>query len=403
MFKTFLKQLAIITLELAIISGLLFYVAQKKEINSISQLVPAIQNVVENIRQGEIEKQKPVFPQLENPSIKKFNWEHKGKKYSFEKTLYQSAYEYYKNQPKEYSYSESLPANWKSEYYSMFLKIDPADKIIEDIASEIRNLGEKNNLNDDEIVELAVSFIQSIPYDDAKSREIFAQNENALMRFPYETLYDQLGVCSDKSLLAYLLLNQMGYGTALFTFEQEKHMAAAVECPQDYSSYKSGYCYVETTSVGNKIGIIPNFDAQSGKAVDMQQLSDYDQNQDQLSKIQKLGQVEIFLPVQGKQYSGIIQTAKIISRILQLLKEMEDLSEKIILQKEEIKKQAENLDDLAKDLKKYANDQNIEKYNIAAEKYNDLLSDYKKDVKEYNNNVAIYNKKIKEYNILIKQ
>lgn len=403
MFKTFLKQLAIVILELAIISGLLFYVAQKKEINSISQLVPAIQDAVESIKQGEAEKQEPVFPQLENPSIKKFNWEYKGKKYSFEKTLYQSVYEYYKNQPKKYAYSESLPANWRSEYYLMFLKTDPTDKTIEEIASEIKKLGENNNLNDDEIVELAVSFIQSISYDDAKSREIFAQNENALMRFPYETLYDQLGVCSDKSLLAYLLLNQMGYGTALFTFEQEKHMAAAIACPQEYSSYKSGYCYVETTSMGNKIGIIPNFDAQSGKAVDMKQLSDYDQNQDQLSKIQKLGQVEIFLAVQGKQYSGIIQTAKIINRILQLLNEMEELSEKIILQKEDINKQVEKLEDLAKDLEKYADDKNVEKYNSTAEKYNNLLSEYKKDVKEYNNNVAIYNKKIKEYNILIKQ
>ena len=47
--------------------------------------IKTLEDAVESINQGEVEKQEPVFPQLENPSIKKFNWEYKGKKYSFEK------------------------------------------------------------------------------------------------------------------------------------------------------------------------------------------------------------------------------------------------------------------------------------------------------------------------------
>ncbi|HOX10613.1 MAG TPA: hypothetical protein P5323_03470 [Candidatus Moranbacteria bacterium] len=398
MLKTWLKKISIIVLELAVVAGLLWFIAQKKGINNLAQIAPGIEQTVQNAKQKFIP-----FPELSQSVVKKFQWEYKGKKYSLEKTLHQSVYDYYKSKPKEYSYSAELPANWEEEYYAMFLKSDPADPTIAELVNQIKELGKKNNLSDDQIVELAIGFVQTIPYDDAKAANILQETGNEEMLYPYEVLWDQSGVCSDKSLLAYALLREMGYGVALFEFEQEKHMAAAVECPQNYSNYDSGYCFVETTSTGNKIGIIPDFDMGSGKAAEVKQLTDYDSVSTQTTRIKELGQVKIILPKEGKEYAGIIQTQKIANQIVQLKKDMQALSYKIGSLKNVIDGEVEDLEDMQDDLKKYKKEGNIEKYNTVVEKYNNLLEEYKKDLEKYNSSVTLYNADVKKYNTLIKQ
>jgi hypothetical protein len=398
MLKTFLKKLAIIAIELAVIFGGLYYLAQRKGIHTLSQVMPALENTIQDVQ-----KQVAPFPQLSDPIVKTFNWEYKGTKYSLNETLYQSVYEYYKAQPKEYSYAETLPANWKDQYYGMFLKSDPADKTIADLAQQIQSLGKKHNLSGDQIVDLTLAFVQSIQYDDAKAKDILAKQGNVTMRYPYEVLWQQLGVCSDKSLLAYSLLRQMGYGAALFTFEQENHMAVAVQCPQSYSSYDSGYCYAETTSTGNKIGIIPDFDTQSNKTVDAKQLTNYNPEQSQQMNLQKLGQVTIILPTDGLQYSEIIQTEKIASQIDQLKKNIETLLPQLTAQKNAINQEKDELASIEKDMENYKKDKNFDKYNNYVERYNSLLGDYKKDVEKYNSSVMLYNGYVRKYNELIKQ
>lgn len=398
MLKTWLKKISFIVLELAVVAGLLWFIAQKKGINNLAQIAPGIEQTVQNAKQKFIP-----FPELSQSVVKKFQWEYKGKKYSLEKTLYQSVYDYYKSKPKEYSYLDELPANWEEEYYAMFLKSDPADLTMAELANQIKELGKKNSLSDDEIVELAIGFVQTIPYDDAKAANILQETGNEEMLYPYEVLWDQTGVCSDKSLLAYALLREMGYGVALFEFEQEKHMAAAVECPQNYSNYDSGYCFVETTSTGNKIGIIPDFDMGSGKAAEVKQLTDYDSVSTQATRIKELGQVKIILPKEGNEYAGIIQTQKIANQILQLKKNMQALSSKIGSLKNVIDGEVEDLEGMQDDLKKYKKEGNIEKYNAVVEKYNNLLEEYKKDLEKYNSSVTLYNADVKKYNTLIKQ
>ncbi|HPN54379.1 MAG TPA: hypothetical protein PLB52_00440 [Candidatus Moranbacteria bacterium] len=398
MLKNFLKKSIIVFVELAIVAGLLWYISEKKGIHNFAQIAPGIEQTVQNAKQKLIP-----FPELSQPVIKKFEWEYKGKKYSLEKTLYKSVYEYYKSKPKEYSYLGELPTNWEEEYYAMFLKSDPTDATMAELANQIEELGKKNNLNDDQIVELAISFVQTIPYDDAKAANILQEIGKEELLYPYEVLWEQKGVCSDKSLLAYALLDKMGYGVALFEFEQEKHMAAAVECPQNYSNYDSGYCFVETTNTGNKIGIIPDFDLGSGKVAEVKQIADYDSISTQTIKIKELEQVKIILPKEGKEYLGIIQTQKIADQILQLKKDMQTLSSKTSSFKSVINEEVEDLENMKDDLKKYKKDGNIEKYNAVVEKYNNFLEEYKRDLEKYNNNVALYNENVKKYNALIKE
>jgi len=404
MFKSFLKKFFIIALELAVISVLLWFIIQKKEINSVSDIVPAVRQTIQDFKQGgvqQIAQPKEEIPlALSGPVEKTFSWEYAGKKYSLNQTLYTSVYDYYKSQNKEYVYTGTLPDNWEKDYYAMFLKTNDADKSISEVVSGIQNLGKKNNLTDDQIVDLTLAFVQSIPYDDAKAKNILAQAGNETMLFPYETLYEQKGVCSDKSFLAYALLRQMGYGTALFIYKQENHMAVAVQCPKNYSTYGSGYCYGETTSVGNKIGIIPIIDTESNKTVN---LSNYNFDQSQQMNLKELGQVTINLPSEGSEYSGIIQTEKLLDQISQLEKGMESLFPELKSQQIDVNKEVESLNEIKNSLDEYKKDGNIDEYNSSVEKYNNLLATYKKDVKKYNNNVNLYNQDVKKYNTLIEQ
>lgn len=389
-------------MELAIIAGLLSYVYQKKNFQSPSQIVPALEDFVSNVGTQIAEPEKKL-PELQQPVLRTFNWEYKGVKYTLTETLYQSLYDYYKSQPKAFSYVGELKPNWENEYYGMFLNRAQNDESIANLARDLQDLGKKHKLSDDQIVDLTLAFVQTIVYDDAKAKNILAQTGSETMLYPYETLFQQAGVCSDKSLLATVLLREMGYGTAIFAYEQDNHMAIGIECPKDSSTYGSGYCFAETTSVGNKIGIIPTFDATSNKTVGTSELSVIDSNQAQQAKLQQLGQMTIYQQTLGRQYFEVIETKKIIAEIDSLKKSIEILLPQLQEQQKAINKKEKALAEMKSALEEYQNGQSIEKYNKLVSEYNDFLDDYKKDVKKYNEKVALYNKTIQRYNTLIKQ
>lgn len=394
--KNFLKKFLIVFLELVIISGILWFIAEKRGIHNFGQLVPALETRIQQaIPQN--------FPELSQPVVKNFSWNYKGSKYQLSLTLHQSAYKFYQNQPKTYSYGGQLPNNWEDDYYGMFLKVNEKDQTISELADKLKALGSKHSLTSDQTVELALAFVQAIDYDDAKAGNILAKTGNESMLYPYETLFEQRGVCSDKSLLAISILKKLGYGTAIFTYEKENHMAIGVACPKSYSTYGSGYCYGETTSTGNKIGIIPQFDTQSKKTVDITELATFDAEQSQQTSLQELGKVTMYQITKGKEYDGIIETKKIESEISQLKVQMKTSLEQVNSQKATVANEISELESQKNTLENLKDDQNFEKYNAKAEKYNALLEKYKKDAKTYNENVTLYNRAVARYNSLIKQ
>ncbi|NTW27606.1 MAG: hypothetical protein HGA36_04735, partial [Candidatus Moranbacteria bacterium] len=232
---------------------------------------------------------------------------------------------------------------------------------------------------------------------------ILAQTGTETMLYPYETLFEQAGVCSDKSLLATALLRQLGYGTAIFAYEQDNHMAIGIACPKAASTYGSGYCYGETTSVGNKIGIVPTFDTTSNKAVGAEDLSVLDSSKTQQANLQPLGQVTIYQKTVGREYVGIIETNKIIAEISSLKKNIATLLPQLQQQKKNVASEEKKLAGMKKTLESYQNGESVEKYNALVSEYNDFLEKYKKDVKKYNEMAGLYNKAVQRYNVLIKQ
>lgn len=159
----------------------------------------------------------------------------------------------YLQAPHQYSYQGSkLPANWREEYYQMFVSHPKDQSVVGELLGHLKAL--KPGLSQDELVESATAFVQgSVTYDWNTYHNI----DNSQIRYPYETLVDGTGVCADKTILLARLLNELGYGLAIFTFERANHMALGIKVPQGYDNFRSGYAFIESTNYA-PIGRIPN-------------------------------------------------------------------------------------------------------------------------------------------------
>jgi len=96
--------------------------------------------------------------------------------------------------------------------------------------------------SDDDAARAAISLVQQIPYDYAR-----LSVRSSDLRHPYQVLYDNTGVCSEKSVLLAALLKELGYGVALLSFDSQNHMAVGITCPAQYSYRATGYAFIEST------------------------------------------------------------------------------------------------------------------------------------------------------------
>ena len=107
---------------------------------------------------------------------------------------------------------------------------------------------------------IAVSMVQMIPYEVSQNLELIFGNKIPHQRYPYEVLYEQKGICGEKSELLALLLKELGYETIIFFHQKENHESVGIKCPIEFSMSNSGYCYIETTGssiiTNNKINFI---------------------------------------------------------------------------------------------------------------------------------------------------
>ncbi|RJQ21161.1 hypothetical protein C4580_02865 [Candidatus Woesearchaeota archaeon] len=194
--------------------------------------------------------QAPPLPQKTGLDSKAFTWKFKKETYSVTLPLYTSINQHYQNQPRVITYRGALPSNWQEQIYVTVLSLNETEGFNELITYLNKTKQEKKFSNDD-FADFVITFVQTLPYDYAG-----LENPNRQVRYPYQTLFDQTGVCSDKTLLAAKILARFGYGVALFLFDDENHMSLGLQCPKIDSSYLSGYCYVETTAA-EATGVAP--------------------------------------------------------------------------------------------------------------------------------------------------
>lgn len=95
---------------------------------------------------------------------------------------------------------------------------------------------------------IAISLVQNIPFGNSTKVSQFGSVTTEYQRYPYEVLYDDEGICSEKSELLIFLLRELGYGTASLYYSVENHEAVGIKCPSGRAnSNTGGYCFVETT------------------------------------------------------------------------------------------------------------------------------------------------------------
>jgi len=159
----------------------------------------------------------------------------KGETGSISMVVYKSLKDYLAKLPRTFVCNDTCPS--REELEMKYIN----EKEQKEYLSELLSLIKTKTNDSDERVRIAVALVQNIPYD-------YAEAEGAIKdRFPYEVLYDNAGVCGEKSRLLAYILREFGYGTVLFHYESQKHMAVGIKCPVQYSYKSSGYCFIETT------------------------------------------------------------------------------------------------------------------------------------------------------------
>jgi TPR repeat len=141
----------------------------------------------------------------------------------------------------------------KEDRYQKFIDLPVQGQFLLPLVDAIRS---KTSDPDDQ-VRIAVSLVQKIPYD-----EDVINSDSLEIRYPYQTLFDNKGVCCEKSVLLAYILRELGYGTVLFDFPEEQHTAVGIKVVTQYSYKNTGYAFIETTTpsiISNGNGDYPGF------------------------------------------------------------------------------------------------------------------------------------------------
>jgi len=119
-----------------------------------------------------------------------------------------------------------------SSYFLAYINDAEQQQYVTALANAIQ---QKTDSPDDQ-ARIAVSLVQHIPFSEGNQ-----------YRYPYEVLYNGKGVCGEKSMLLALLLRDLGFGSSVFYFVPEDHMAAGISVLAPYDYKNTGYAFIETT------------------------------------------------------------------------------------------------------------------------------------------------------------
>lgn len=132
----------------------------------------------------------------------------------------------------------------KSDFIMRRLNESNQAILLEPLVKDIENLAPNNKVDQ---ARIAISIVQNIPWGASGKEISLGGTQVGYTRYPYQVLYDNQGLCGEKSELLAFILRDLGYGTALFYYPVENHETVGIKCPFRYSLDKSGYCFVETS------------------------------------------------------------------------------------------------------------------------------------------------------------
>ncbi|MFA6081901.1 MAG: transglutaminase-like domain-containing protein [Patescibacteria group bacterium] len=340
----------------------------------------------------------PPFPN--HPKTTTLNCKYSGKDLKVDVVTHQNVNHYYT----QHNYLLNTSYFAKNQF-AKFIYQNDKDNTVDKLVSDIVAVGKANNLNDDQTLELATCFVQNIPYDDAKAEIVLNVTGNTAdtEQYPYVTLSKNKGICTDKTYLGSIILNKLGYGTGIFSFNDDNHMALGISAPSGYTDFNTKYTYAEMTNPAFIPGDIPESinDNNGVPVLDITEVKPISasENPDTISVERKKALTAPRFVVDinsGKSYERIVQIKTLKQDIEKMYNQLAD--EKILLQKK-----YDNIMSLEKSqdqfYKNYLADPTEQKYNAYSEKYNQ----YKSTIDSYNGAIADYNKLLEKYNAAVKQ
>lgn len=157
-------------------------------------------------------------------------------------TVYGGMDKYLEGVPRSALYSTGQQPQL-ADFKLMSLNEPQQKNLLLPLVEKIQNI----TTNKDDQVRIAISIVQNIPYGFSNRTIFLGGNESVnYSRYPYEVLYENEGICSEKSALLAFILRQMGYSVAFFHYGPEDHEAIGIGCPIEDSVNNSGYCFIET-------------------------------------------------------------------------------------------------------------------------------------------------------------
>ena len=161
----------------------------------------------------------------------------RGKTRFIQFTVYSGVNEYLSELPRSITYYEGEPESTTKDFVMKYLNDEIQMEYLKPLTEKIKRI----TPNKDDQARIAISLVQHIPYDWEGYTTM-----NLEGRYPYDVIYDNRGVCGEKSQLLAFLLRELGFDVVLFNFETENHMAVGIKCPVKYSYKNTGYCFIET-------------------------------------------------------------------------------------------------------------------------------------------------------------
>ena len=167
----------------------------------------------------------------------------RGETNSINFTVYKKGFDYFNSFSEKNFYKDGKLISKKDFQFKKINDVKQRELLLPLIV-DIENLA---NSKDDQ-ARIAISLVQNIVYNSSNNLTFFFDgNSSTLIKYPYQTIYNEQGVCESKSELLTFLLKELGYGVSLFYYPEENHAAVGIKCPLEDRSYGSGYCFVETT------------------------------------------------------------------------------------------------------------------------------------------------------------
>jgi len=175
-----------------------------------------------------------------DPKEKSFKYVLSGKEGFINMTLYKGVADYLSKIPR---YADSEENFTLADFKLRMINEEVQEGFLFQLFLKISNI----TSNKEDRVRIAISLVQNIPFGSSDKTMNLGRIPITYQRYPYEVLYDNEGICSEKSELLFFLLKQIGYGTASLYYVKENHEAVGIKCPSSKSVLGSGYCFVETT------------------------------------------------------------------------------------------------------------------------------------------------------------